>query len=237
MRHSYGTSPVPHFILRGRDGGNTILLPDTDQKDAEWIAELLQHGLLRASFVPPRPQRELREVTSYRSKLVEERARLVNRIQKVLEDSNVKLASVATDITGVSGRAILGALLDGQEDPQALAELARGRMRTRRDELAQAVQGTLGEHHRFMLKSQLRQLDFYDTQIGELDQEIARRLEARPTRTPTILIPQTANRPPASESRQLSPCRRTPGSPRTRPRSHPPTGCSARPRRCASWTR
>ena len=148
----------------------------TDMKDAEWIAELLQHGLLRASFVPPRPQRELREVTRYRSKLVEEQARLVNRIQKVLEDSNVKLASVATDITGVSGRAILQALLDGEEDPEVLAELARGRMRSKRDQLAQAVQGTMRDHHRFLLKSQLRQLDFYDTQIAELDQEIARRL-------------------------------------------------------------
>jgi transposase len=148
----------------------------TDVKDAQWIAELLQHGLLRASFVPPRPQRELRELTRYRSKLVEERARLVNRMHKVLEDGNVKLSSVATDITGVSGQAILHALLSGQDDPAALAELARGRMRSKRDELAQAVQGTLGEHHRFLLKSQLRQLNFYDTQIGELDQEIARRL-------------------------------------------------------------
>jgi len=148
----------------------------TDTKDAEWIADLLQHGLLRASFVPPRPQRELRELTRYRTKLVQERARLVNRIQKVLEESNVKLASFATDITGVSGRAILQALLDGQQDPQQLAELARGRLRNKRDELAQAVQGTLREHHRFLLKSQLRQLDFYDSQIGELDQEVARRL-------------------------------------------------------------
>jgi transposase len=133
-------------------------------------------GGSRASFVPPRPQRELRELTRYRTKLVEERARLVNRIQKVLEDSNVKLASVATDITGVSGRAILQALLEGQEDPQVLAELARGRMRGKRDELAQAVQGTLREHHRFLLTSHLRQLDFDDAQIAELDQEIARRL-------------------------------------------------------------
>ena len=148
----------------------------TDTKDAEWIADLLQHGLLRASFVPPRPQRELREVTRYRSKLVAERARLVNRIQKVLEDSNVKLASVATDITGVSGRAILRALLDGEDDPVVLAELARGRLRSKRDELTQAVQGTLRNHHRFLLTSQLRQLDFYDLQIAELDQEIARRL-------------------------------------------------------------
>jgi transposase len=194
----------------------------TDQKDAEWIAELLQHGLLRASFVPPRPQRELREVTRYRSKLVEERARLVNRIQKVLEDSNVKLASVATDITGVSGRAILQALLDGQEDPQALAELARGRMRGKRDELAQAVQGTLREHHRFLLTSHLRQLDFYDAQIAELDHEIARRLgvetgpdpdnpdpsdgepitgkrgpSAEPLPQDTGLAPHSASQPPA----------------------------------------
>src|SRR5260370_10513002 len=148
----------------------------TDLKDAEWLAELLQHGLLRASFVPPRPQRELREVTRYRSKLVEERARLVNRIQKGLEDSNVKLASVATDITGVSGRALLRTLLDGEDDPVVLAQLARARLRIKRDELTQAVQGTLPDHHRFLLTSQLRELHFYDLQIAELDQEIARRL-------------------------------------------------------------
>src|SRR5260370_1351901 len=163
-------------FLGGGVGGNITLLPDTDVKDAEWIAELVQHGLLRASFVPPRPQRELREVTRYRSKLVQERARLKSSIQKVLEDSNVKLASVATDITGVSGRAILRALLDGEDDPEQPAELARGRLRSKRGELAQAVQGTLRDHHRFLLTSQLRQLDFYDLQIAELDQEIARRL-------------------------------------------------------------
>jgi len=176
----------------------------TDTKDAEWIADLLQHGLLRASFVPPRPQRELRELTRYRTKLVEERARLVNRIQKVLEDSNVKLASVATDITGVSGRAILQALLDGQQDPQRLAELARGRLRNKRDELAQAVQGTFREHHRFLLQSQLRQLDFYDSQIGELDQEIARRLgvQAAPDDQgpdPSGGEPSGAQRPPSAD--------------------------------------
>jgi len=192
----------------------------TDQKDAEWIAELLQHGLLRASFVPPRPQRELREVTRYRSKLVEERARLVNRIQKVLEDSNVKLASVATDITGVSGRAILRALLAGQEDPKALAELARGRMRKKRDELAQAVQGTLSEHHRFMLKSQLRQLDFYDTQIGELDQEIARRLGVQTEPDEGDPDPDPSEGGPTRGQRARQPTTRRTGEPRTR--SHPP---------------
>jgi transposase len=148
----------------------------TDVKDAEWIADLLQHGLLRPSFVPPRPQRELRDLTRYRSSLVGDRARLINRIQKVLEDTNIKLASVATDITGKSGRAILDALLEGEQDPEVLAELARGRMRGKREQLAQALQGSLGEHHRFLLKSQLRQLDFFDTQLAELDREIAHRL-------------------------------------------------------------
>jgi transposase len=147
----------------------------TDVKDAEWIADLLQHGRLWASFVPPRPQRELRDLTRYRSSLAADRARLVNRIQKTLEDTNIKLASVASDITGQSGRAILKAMLDGEQDPQKLAELARGRMKEKREQLAQALQGTLGDHHRFLLQSQLRQLDF-DQQVRELDQEIAHRL-------------------------------------------------------------
>jgi transposase len=148
----------------------------TDIKDAEWIADLLQHGLLRASFVPPRPQRELRELTRYRSTVGAERAQLVNRLHKVLEDTNLKLTSVITDITGKSGRAILNALLQGEQDPEVLAELARGRLREKREQLAQAVQGTLSEHHRFLLKSQLRQLDFFDGQLAELDHEIAQRL-------------------------------------------------------------
>lgn len=104
---------------------------------------MLQHGLLRASFVPPRPQRELRELTRYRSSLVADRARLVNRIHKVLEDTNIKLTSVVTDITGKSGRAMLKALLEGEQDPEVLSELARGRLRGKREQLVQAVQGTL----------------------------------------------------------------------------------------------
>ncbi len=148
----------------------------TDVKDAEWIADLLQHGMLRGSFVPPRPQRELRELTRYRSSLIGDRARLVNRMHKVLEDSNMKLTSVVTDITGVSGRAILNALLQGQQDPQVLAELARGRLRTKRDQLAQALQGTLREHHQILLTNQLRHLDFLDRQVAELDRQIAHRL-------------------------------------------------------------
>ena len=126
--------------------------------------------------MPPRPQRELRELTRYRSTVGGERARLVNRIHKVLEDTNLKLTSVITDITGKSGRAILNALLQGEQDPQVLAELALGRMREKREQLMEAVQGMLSENHRFLLKSQLRQLDFLDGQLRELDREIARRL-------------------------------------------------------------
>src|SRR5258708_21177277 len=148
----------------------------TDVNDAEWIADFLQHGLLPASFVPPRPQRELRDLTRYRSSLAADRARLVNRIQKTLEDTTIKLASVATDITGKSGRAILQALLEGEQNPQTLADLARGRMKEKREQLAQALQGTLTDHHRFLLASQLRQLDFLTVQVREIDQEIAHRL-------------------------------------------------------------
>jgi transposase len=148
----------------------------TDIKDAQWIADLLQHGLLRASFVPARPQRELRDLTRYRSSLAADRARLINRIQKTLEDTTIKLASVATDITGKSARAILEAMLAGEQDPEILADLAHKRMQGKREQLVQALQGALSEHHRFLLQSQLRQLDFFDQQIGELDQEIAHRL-------------------------------------------------------------
>lgn len=148
----------------------------TDSKDAEWIADLLQHGLLRASFVPARPQRELRDLTRYRSSLAADRARLVNRIQKTLEDTNIKLASVATDITGKSARAILEAMLSGEYDPERLADLAHKRMQGKREQLVQALQGTLSEHHHFLLTSQLRQVGFFDHQIREIDQEIAHRL-------------------------------------------------------------
>ena len=105
----------------------------TDVKDAEWIADLLRHGLLRPSFIPDRPQRELRELVRYRTSLVKERSREVNRLQQVLEGANIKLASVATDVLGVSGRAMLQALAAGETDPQALAALAKGRLRAKRE--------------------------------------------------------------------------------------------------------
>ena len=148
----------------------------TDAKDAEWIAELLQHGLLRASFIPDRPQRELRELTRYRRSLVEERSRETNRIQKLLEGANIKLASVVTDVLGVSGRAMLAALAAGETDPEALAGLACGRLREKTRELQEALRGLMGSHQRFMLVSQLRHLEYLDTEIEGLDAEVARRV-------------------------------------------------------------
>ena len=148
----------------------------TDVKDAEWIAELLQHGLLKGSFIPPRFQRDLRDLTRYRTTLVRERARIVNRLQKVLEDANLKLASVATDVVGVSGRNILEALLAGESDPRQLAELARGRLRKKIPQLQQALAGRFREHHRFLIAQQLSHLDFLDESINQLSQEIARQL-------------------------------------------------------------
>lgn len=148
----------------------------TDSKDAEWIADLLQHGLLRPSFVPPAPQREVRELTRYRISLSEERSRLINRLQKTLEDANIKLASVASDVMGRSARDMLTALLAGEADPALLAELARGRMRAKRDLLAQALQGDLKSHHRFLIAEQLADIDTLDEAIGRMSLEIAERL-------------------------------------------------------------
>jgi transposase len=147
----------------------------TDVKDSEWLAQLLRHGLLQASFVPDRPQRELRELTRYRTALVQERAAAVQRLQKTLEGANLKLASVATDITGVSGRAILEALADGQTDAAALADLARGRLKHKREALEQALVGRVGPHQRFMLAEHLRRLREHDAAIERVSAEIAER--------------------------------------------------------------
>ena len=148
----------------------------TDVKDAEWIAQLLQHGLLKASFIPPRFQRELRDLTRYRTSLVRERARLVNRLQKVLEDANIKLASVATDVLGVSARQMLEALVAGKTDTQALAELARGRLRKKIPQLQAALTGHFQSHHRFLIAEQLSHIDFLDEAIAHLNQEIGDRM-------------------------------------------------------------
>jgi len=149
----------------------------TDVKDAEWIADLLRHGLLRGSFIPAPEQRHLRDVTRYRTHLVEERARVTNRLQAVLEDANIKLASVVTDVRGVSARAILDALVAGESDPVLLAELARGRLRAKREQLAQAVVGRFAAHHAFMITEQLSHLDYLDEAMERLSTEIEQRLQ------------------------------------------------------------
>jgi transposase len=147
----------------------------TDVKDAEWLADLLRHGLVRGSFVPDRAQRELRELTRYRTSLVEERTAAVNRLQKVLEGANVKLASVATDVTGVSARAMLAELVAGSTDAAALAELAVGQLRAKIPDLQRALTGRVGDHQRFLLAQQLAHVDFLDEQIARLDAEVAER--------------------------------------------------------------
>lgn len=148
----------------------------TDVKDAEWLAELLRHGLLKASFIPSAPQRELRELTRYRTSLVEERSRIVNRLQKVLEDTNIKLGSVVSNIMGQSARAMLAALLEGESNPQVLADLAKGRLREKRAELVEALGGELKAHHRFMLSEQLSHIDYLDEAIERLNREIEEQL-------------------------------------------------------------
>jgi transposase len=144
----------------------------TDVKDAEWIADLLRHGLVSASFVPPPGQRELRELTRYRSAFVRERSTLVNRVQKLLERANIKLASVATNVMGVSGRAILAALVEGNASPEEMAELSRGRLRDKRAALEQALTGRFQAHHRFVLTELLGQIVGLDETIERFDQQI-----------------------------------------------------------------
>jgi len=150
----------------------------TDVKDAEWIVELLAHGLLRPSFVPPMPQRVLRDLTRQRTHLIRERASSVNRLQKVLEWANIKLSSVVSDITGVSARAMLLAMVDGQTEPRVLAELAKGRMRTKLAELEQALQGRFEPHQAFMVSQHLALIEAFDEQIAAFEERICRAIES-----------------------------------------------------------
>jgi transposase len=142
----------------------------TDINDAQWIAELLRHGLLKASFVPPEGQRELRELTRARSTFVRERATLVNRVQKVLESANIKLGSIASDVLGASGRAMLEALIAGHASPEEMAQLAQGRMRGKRELLAQALEGRVKPHHRFILTELLGQIDSLEQTLGRFNE-------------------------------------------------------------------
>lgn len=144
----------------------------TDCKDAEWIAQLLQYGLLAPSFIPPPPIRELRELTRQRTQLVQDHTAVANRLQKVLEDANIKLASVASDVLGVSGRAMIRAIIAGQDDPAALAELARRRLRGKIPELTRALHGRVQESHRFLLRMLLGQLESLEAMIAQFDDRI-----------------------------------------------------------------
>jgi transposase len=154
----------------------------TDAKDSEWIAELLQHGLLRSSYVPPEIIRDLRDLTRGRATLSQEASRLASRIQKVLEDANIKLSSVASNTLGKSGRAMLDALVAGQIDPEQLADLALGHLRAKIPQLRLALEGKIREHHRFLLKRLLHQLRFIESEIDLLDQ----RLEELGQQDPTL---------------------------------------------------
>lgn len=145
----------------------------TDASDAQWLCQLLEHGLLRGAFVPPKPIRALRDLTRYRKTLIKERQREANRLHKVLEDAGIKLSSVASDILGVSGRAMIEALIDGQGDPEALAELARGRLRAKLPALREALNGRFSGHHARLASHILDHLDYLERTIEALSGEIA----------------------------------------------------------------
>jgi transposase len=151
----------------------------TDVKDAEWIAQLLQCGLLRGSFVPPRPVRELRDLTRHRAQLAGEHTRAANRIHKLLEDANIKLGAVASDVLGKSGRAMLAALLAGEQDAAKLAELALGRLREKIPQLRLALEGNCTEHHRFLLGRLLSHIGYLERQSEQFSDHIAHRLDER----------------------------------------------------------
>lgn len=144
----------------------------TDVSDAQWIAECLRLGLLRPSFIPPIPQRDFRELTRYRTSFVRERVNLINRLQKLLESMNIKLASVASDVMGVSARAMLDALIAGQASPAEMAELAQGRMRDKLPQLTKALEGRVKPHHRFVLTELLCQIDSLDETLARFDEQI-----------------------------------------------------------------
>lgn len=156
----------------------------TDVKDSEWIAQLLQHGLLSASFVPERPVRELRDLTRNRAQLNSEKTRQINRIHKVLEDANIKLGAVASDIMGVSGRA-MQALIEGGQTPQAMAQLARKKLRQKIPELEQALQGRISEHHQFLLRMHYEHVLYVEEQLAKLSARIVRLIDqSMPPRGP-----------------------------------------------------
>jgi len=144
----------------------------TDTRDCQWLAQLLQHGLLRGSFIPPKPQRELRDLTRHRAQLTGEHTRVANRIAKTLEDANIKLASVASDPLGKSGRLMLQAIIAGESDPKKLAELAQRRLRGQIPQLQKALYGGVSEHHRYMLATLFDHLEYLEGSVARLEQRI-----------------------------------------------------------------
>jgi transposase len=161
----------------------------TEKADARWLAQLMRDGLLRASFIPPVEPRDWRDLTRYRTTVVQEHSREVHRVQGVLERANLKLASVATDLMGVSARAILAALVEGRADPAAMAELAKWRMRSKMPLLEQALTGLVRDHHRQWLAMPLAHIDFLDEPIEALSAEITRRLAALSADAPSVESP------------------------------------------------
>jgi transposase len=156
----------------------------TDQKDSQWIADLYQHGLLRNSFVPPRVIRDLRDLTRTRALLTQEHSAVCNRIQKVLEDASIKLGSVASDVFGVSGRAMLRALMKGETDASALADLSKGSLRHKIPQLRRALEGRVTAHHRALLQGQWQRLEFLEREIAQLEIQIARQIKPLPPEMP-----------------------------------------------------
>ena len=144
----------------------------TDVKDCEWLAQLLRHGLVKGSFIPPKPIRQLRDLTRYRQKLVQQRSSELNRLQKFLEDANIKLSSVVSDINGVSAQEMIGHLIADDMSPEQMAELAKGRLRTKLPELEKALEGYLSDHQRLLLKVSLQMIGSFDEAIAKLSQEI-----------------------------------------------------------------
>jgi len=153
----------------------------TDIKDAEWLADLLRHGLLRASFIPPKPIRDLRDLTRYRATLLGQRTQEVNHLHKVLETANIKLAAVASSVVGVSGREMLAAILAGEEDPAVRAELARGRLRAKLPALRQALVGRVQPQHRLLIERILAHIDFLEESVSQVQDEIEQHLPAEAT--------------------------------------------------------
>ncbi len=186
--------PVWHVL---DDGGFTMVLANamhvknvpgrkTDVNDATWLADLLAHGLIRGSFVPDAPTQELRGLLRTRKQLVREQTRHVQRLQKTLEEANIKLDSVISDVVGVSGRAMIEALIGGETDPEKLAGLAHRRIKATPVELREALRGRVTKHHRFLLQLHLRQIDLLDAAISEIDREVDANVE--PFRTAIELV-------------------------------------------------